>query len=271
MISASIVLFKTSKKDIDTVIASYRPGTERKLYIIDNSPYVTEYCKCMESEDIIYVWNERNMGYGFAHNIGIRKAIDIGAKYHIVLNPDIQFEPEVLDELAEYMEGHEDTVYILPKVVYPDGELQYLCKLLPTPLDLFFRRFLPPIRPIKKMNDRYILKDSGYSRIMNPPCLSGCFMFMRVSTIKSHNLKFDEQFFMYCEDFDFIRRLHRIGKTIYYPEVSIVHAHVRESYRNAKMLGVHIVSACRYFNKYGWFWDKERHEMNKKILRELRN
>ena len=30
----------------------------------------------------------------------------------------------------------------MPKVIYPDGNIQYLCKLLPTPRDWVFRRFL---------------------------------------------------------------------------------------------------------------------------------
>ena len=30
-------------------------------------------------------------------------------------------------------------VWSCPKYLYPNGEVQYLCKLLPTPLDLFGR------------------------------------------------------------------------------------------------------------------------------------
>ena len=74
---------------------------------------------------------------------------------------------------------------------------------------------------------------------------------------------------MYCEDFDLIRRLHRVGKTLYYPEVSIIHNHAQESYKNIRQLLMHIKSAILYFNKWGWFFDKERKEMNKKILDEL--
>lgn len=269
MISASIVLYNTSKKDINTVLASYKPGTERKLFIVDNSPNVTEYCKIMEDNNISYTWNTKNIGYGSAHNIGIRKAIAIGAKYHIVLNPDIQFKPEILDELISYMDGHVDTVYILPKVLYPNGEMQYLCKLLPTPFDLIFRRFFPSIGPIKKINDRYILKDCGYNRIINPPCLSGCFMFMRTSILEEHGLLFDERFFMYCEDFDLVRRLHKVGKTIFYPHVTIIHNYAKESYKNKKLLIQHIRSTCLYFYKYGWIFDKERQEQNRKILKEV--
>lgn len=119
------------------------------------------------------------------------------------------------------------------------------------------------------MNDRYILKDSGYNKIMNPPCLSGCFMFMRTKTLEENGLYFDERFFMYCEDFDLMRKLHRVGKTIFYPYVTIIHDHARASYKNKKLLFEHIKSACKYFNKYGWIFDKERKIQNMKIKKGL--
>ena len=74
---------------------------------------------------------------------------------------------------------------------------------------------------------------------------------------------------MYCEDFDLIRRLHRVSKTLFYPEVTIIHDHAKESYKSKKMLFAHIKSAVKYFNKYGWFFDSERKKMNQKILEEI--
>lgn len=267
MISGSLVIFNSPKELIENVIRSFNPDMERKLFIIDNSEKKTELY--LNKANIEYIYNGRNLGYGAGHNIGIRKAIEENADYHIVLNPDISFVPNIIDEIIDYANKNDEVVYILPKVVNVDGELQYLCKLLPTPFDLIFRRFFPKTKGIEKRNDRYILKNSGYCTIMNPPCLSGCFMFMRVSTLKKYDLEFDERFFMYCEDFDLIRRLHRVGKTIYYPNVSIVHIHEKESYKNVKMLKIHMKSACQYFHKYGWIFDGERMEMNERILQEL--
>ena len=94
-------------------------------------------------------------------------------------------------------------------------------------------------------------------------------MFMRLSKLKENNLFFDERYFMYCEDFDLMRRIHRLAKTIYCPNVTIVHNHAKESYKSRKMLITHIKSAIKYFNKFGWFFDKERKQMNKKILNEI--
>ena len=262
MITASVVLYNTNKDQLKTLINSYNPSMNRKLFIIDNGKKENNYKELLKNEYISYIHNDKNSGYGAGHNVGIKAAILHKSNYHIVLNPDLKFEPEVIDKLVDYADAHSDVVYILPKVVYPNGELQYLCKLLPTPADLLFRRFFPNVGVVKKLNNRYVLKNTGYNRIMNPPCLSGCFMFLRTKALADHRLFFDERFFMYCEDFDYMRRLHRIGKTIYYPYVKIIHDHGMESYKNFHMLIIHIISACKYFNKYGWIIDKERKEIN---------
>lgn len=272
MLSASIVLYKTPRSQIDSVLKSvFDSKCVSLLYIIDNSP--DDRWRILENESnpqtkIRYIHNE-NLGYGEAHNIAMSEAIEKGFAYHVVLNPDIRFGAEVLPALINFMEENRDASYVLPKVVYPDGEIQYLCKLLPTPFDLIFRRFLPKTKLTEKKNDRYCLKSSGYDKVMNPPCLSGCFMFMRLSVLAQNNIFFDDEFFMYFEDFDLIRRLHRVSKTLYFPDVQIVHDHQKASYKSRKMLWVHIRSAVRYFGKYGWWRDRERRKMNRKILMEI--
>lgn len=271
MISAAVVLFNTPLNLIDNVIHCYAPSRERHLYLIDNSPErLREGQQTSWPDGVEYLFVGENLGYGKAHNIGIQKAISEKSRYHLILNPDVHFTPDVPDKLADYADQHPDTVYMMPKVTYPNGEIQYLCKLLPTPFDLFFRRFLGGIPLLKAADDRYTLKSFGYDRIINPPCLSGCFMFLRTETLRENDLAFDERFFLYCEDFDLIRRLHRYGKTLFYPKVTIVHDHARGSYKDKKLLRMHIRSACQYFNKYGWFFDAERVRMNKKILTEIR-
>jgi GT2 family glycosyltransferase len=269
MITSSIVLYHTSKVEIAAVLDCIEKSCIRVVYIIDNSS--NDYFRRLEKQSgkVRYIYN-KNLGYGASHNIALQEAVDGGSEYHLVLNPDIWFSPEIISVLASYMQAHHDVSYLLPKVVYPDGSLQYLCKLLPTLFDLFFRRFIPDTKFTQKLNDKYVLRKSGYDKIINPPCLSGCFMFLRMETIKKHNLFFDERFFMYCEDIDFIRRLHRVAKTIYYPEVSIIHNHTRESYKSKKMMIEHIKSVIQYFNKWGWFFDKERKIMNKQILDEIK-
>ena len=112
---------------------------------------------------------------------------------------------------------------------------------------------------------RFELRDSGYDKIMNVPYLSGCFMLLKAAALKKAGL-FDERFFMYPEDIDITRRIHREFLTLYYPNVSIVHNHEKASYKSKKLLKIHIENMCRYFNKWGWIFDKERCQVNKATL-----
>jgi len=268
MLSCSVVLYNTPKAEILSLLDCTEQSCVDIVYVIDNS--FDDYFRFLEKkyEKVRYIRN-KNIGYGASHNIALHKVINESSKFHIILNPDIKFSPEIITVLVQYIQEHDDVVYILPKVIYPDGTIQYLCKLLPTPFDLIFRRFIPNIKFSQKMNEKYILKESRYNKIINPPCLSGCFMFLRMETIKENDIFFDERFFMYCEDFDFIRRLHHVGKTIFYPNVYIIHDHAKESYKSKKMMFEHIKSAIKYFNKWGWFFDRERKIMNKQILDEI--
>ena len=264
-INASIVLYHNKKEQLIQTINSFlNTSLEVKLYLVDNS--TNNDLKELEKIDerIEYIYNDANLGYGTAHNIAMRKSIAEGALYHVVLNPDIYFDAQVIEELFLYMQEHHDVGNSIPQVLYPDGEIQYLCKLLPTPSDLILRRFIPFESYKKKRNHQYELRWSGYDKVMNVPSLSGCFMFLRTSALETIGL-FDENIFMYLEDTDLNRRIHSKYKTIFYPKVEIYHEYAKESYKSKTLLKYHIKSAIYYFNKYGWIFDKKRDEINQKV------
>jgi GT2 family glycosyltransferase len=268
-INASIVLYHNKKEQILKVIDSFlNTSLDVKLYLVDNSS--NDDLKELKNIDarIEYIYNNANIGYGSAHNIIIKKTIEDDIPYHIVLNPDIYFQNDVLEKLFNYMESNKGIGNIIPQVTYPDGNIQHLSKLLPTPTDLILRRFIPSKSWKEKRNEKYELRFSGYNKTMNIPSLSGCFMFLRTSVLKEIGL-FDENIFMYLEDTDLNRRIHTKYKTIFYPKVEIVHEYAKESYVNKKLLIYHIKSAIYYFNKWGWFFDKERNDINKRCLQEL--
>lgn len=270
-LSASIVLYNTKIEDLKRVIDSYFAYQgEKQLFLVDNSPTdkLKDIVEMYPNNDIYYIFNNENMGYGKAHNIAIKKSIEQELPYHIILNPDIIIEEGTLEKLTIYMEQHPEIGNIMPKIIYPNGELQYLCKLLPSPIDLIFRRFIPLKKWKDTINKRYELHAFEYDKIMNIPNLSGCFMFLRTEALKKIGL-FDENIFMYLEDIDLNRRIHSQYKTIYYPDATVTHEHQKESYKSKKLLKAHIKSAIYYFNKYGWFFDKERTNINRNVLREL--
>jgi len=268
MITASVVCYHHRYSEIKEVIDCLLSEPVDIIYIIDNSS--NDYLRELEklSTSIRYIHSE-NLGYGAGHNIAIREAIEIGATYHIVVNPDIYFEKGVLEKLVEYMDRNPAVGQVMPQILYPNGKLQYLCKLLPTLMDLIGRRFIPIKSYQNKHDYNYELRWTGYDKIMEVPSLSGCFMFMRCSVLKQVG-GFDERYFMYAEDLDLCRRIGEVSKTIFYPHVSVVHEYEKGSYKNKKLLRYHIVSVIKYFNKWGWFWDVKRRRKNGECIKKIK-
>ena len=201
IITASLVLYNTKDIELELLCNSINNSDIDKLYIIDHSPISIK-----EKIPVLNKKNEyffiRNKGYGTGHNYALKKISKLNeSTYHIILNPDIVFENNCIKSLLSYMNANQDVGLVMPKVLYPSGELQYLCKLLPSPFNILQRKILPKNK-LGKREKIYRLEETGYNKIMNVPCLSGCFMFIRLSVLQDIGF-FDERFFMYFEDLDF--------------------------------------------------------------------
>lgn len=268
-ITGSIVLYKNNKSILIKAISSFlNTELDVKLMLIDNS-LNDDLKNIFNDKRIIYYHNPSNPGFGAGHNIALRKAIEGGSKYHLILNPDVYFDEEVMIKLTNYLDENRDIGNIMPKVLYPDGEIQYLCKLLPTPYDWIGRRFNPFKKMVEKRNEMFELRFSNYDKIMEVPYLSGCFMYLRISALKDIGL-FDEKIFMYGEETDLCRRLIKGGyKTIFYPYTNIYHHFEKGSHKSWRLTRIGIQSAIYYFNKWGWFKDDERKEINEDTLKKL--
>lgn len=284
-ITASIVTYNHHLLDFEPVLRSLFASPVDVIYVIDHSDSMLDLkaelqefaLRVLKGEPelrqkeakgfrLIYLPHDNN-GYGGGHNVALREALKAGSKYHLVVNPDVWFGPEVMPELVQYMEEHGDVGQMMPKVLYPNGNIQRLAKMLPTPLDMFGRLCMPDFL-IRRRNTIYELKQSGFTKILNVPYLSGCFMFLRMSAIEDVGM-FDEQFFMYAEDIDLTRRIHQRYRTLYYPCTTIYHTFTRGSRKSLRLMRIHIVNIILYFSKWGWFRDDERSTVNNNVKQQI--
>ena len=206
----------------------------------------------------------KNLGFGAAQHIAFKRFPK--STYHLVLNPDVQFGHKVLEGLVTFLEFNRSVGFIMPRVVYPNVSPQHLCKRLPTPFDIVSRRLFPGLlqRLFRSRMSSFELHEMDMNKVLSVPYLSGCFMLLRGKALQEVGL-FDERFFMYFEDIDLTRRINQRYNTVYYPYASIMHWHEKGSYKSAWLLFCGIQSAIRYFNKWGWVWDRERFRINKSI------
>lgn len=262
MITAAVVLYRHTIADVRDLFESLAKDPALGSWVVVNNGGANEACEFAASLGAQIVKSPKNLGFGGANNLAFEK-IKHEATYHLLINPDISIGPEVIGTLRDFMDRHPDIGLTMPCILNQDGTEQRLCKLLPSPFDLFARRFLGVTgkRRFQSRLDAYEMRGFDLNVPRGVPCLSGCCMFLRVKAIDEVGL-FDERYFMYMEDVDLCRRIGRRYRTVFYPNVSVRHGYAKGSYRSKKLLTYHIFSAVRYFNKWGWFYDSERRRLN---------
>lgn len=252
-ITSSIVLFKNDRAVLRQAIDSFLNTSLRvRLYLVDNSP--TDCLKdLIQDSRVEYIYNNKNLGFGVAHNTIIVKVLKI-SKYHLILNPDVYYANGMLEKMFNFLECNNKFGHLMPKVLYPDGTMQYLCKHNPTFFDLFARRFLPKFvsKYFKKRMEMYEFRDHSYNEIIeNVPFLSGCFMLVRTSVFEEVG-GFDEKIFMYVEDADLSRRILTKFNNIYFPDAVIFHHFGKGSHKKLSLTLHSIYGAFVYFRNWNF-------------------
>lgn len=254
-ISASLVLYNNNPEMIRKVVTSLlETPVESYLSVVDNSPTpkLSTVFEEFNNSNVDYFYNNGdNGGFGKAHNIALSRVKELD--YHLVLNPDVYFDKGVVIELVEYLDQHKDIGLIQPKICFPSGEIQYLCKRYPSVFLLFARRFIPQfLQPVfQKQLDWYEMRDTGYNKIVDVPYLSGCFMLFRKKYLDEIGY-FDDNIFMYLEDADITLRMSEKYRAVFYPHVNIYHHWARGSHKSLKLTLITIQSAFYFFGKHGW-------------------
>ena len=268
----SVVLYNSNYSDIEKYIAQYfEKNVNQKLVFVDNSEEdkIREYINDIvgiNKYDIDYIFSGDNLGYGKGNNVAINKYVG-QAKYFLISNLDIEFTIESIKQLIDRADMIGEFGVLMPKISYRSGENQYLCKLLPTPMNLFGRRFLKFMKKhIEKENKTYEYRFTNYDIDMEVPYLSGCFMFTKYENLINEN-GFDKRYFMYLEDTDLSRRMFKY-KNYYIANIEVFHDFKKESHKSKKMTLAHMKSAVQYFNKWGWLFDKERKKINKEMIQK---
>lgn len=267
----SVVLYNTSLAEVEAAVEQFfapsdRAPHKRHLCIIDNSARPLPRTSFADDR-ITYHFANRNLGYGAAHNIALRASMG-RSRYSLIMNTDVSYSPDVIPKLESFLDSNASVGLAAPRILYPDGTLQAVCRLLPTPLNIFLRRFFPRSRWAAKLDLDYELQWWHHDTIANIPFLSGSFLLARTDLLLSLG-GFDERFFLYAEDVDLCRRIHQISATAYVPDAVITHQFRRHNRHSLRGTWHGLVSHVQYFHKWGWFFDRERREINAQTIERL--
>ena len=246
-ITASIVIYKENFKVLEKAIDSFLGSPlSKKLYFIDNSPS-NEFKNKIQNDSVEYIYSNKNLGFGKGHNSILHKLTSEN-KFHLILNPDVSFHPEILEKLVLKMESNESISMIAPRVLNTNNELLYTARRYPSLFELIFR-FLGIF---KKFTTTGEYKNQNHKQSFSPDFVQGSFMLFKTEDLLQ--LKgFDNRFFMYMEDVDICKRIDQLGKIkLFYPKVEITHTHRKGSSKELRLFFIHISSIIKYFMKWGF-------------------
>lgn len=252
-IAASIVTYNSNLDEVLHVIQCFLAHEKASIiFVIDNSQQDKISRHLLFDERIVYKHFPDNPGYGSAHNYGLWQSIAQEIPYHVVLNTDLSFSADCINQLVVFMENKPGVGLVMPRILNPNGSDQYLVRNNPTPFLFFIRRFFKNNKRATRENLIYENRNKDYEQPMfHIPFISGCFMFFRTKVLKKSGL-FDENIFMYTEDADLTRRVLQVAETAYWPKATAVHNFKGGVHKSLKLTWYGFRSAFYYFNKWGW-------------------
>jgi N-acetylglucosaminyl-diphospho-decaprenol L-rhamnosyltransferase len=212
---------------------------------------------------------QENKGMGGGNNAGMRAA---DGRYFFLLNSDawVVNDPLVgdgLDRLIEFADDHPEAAVVGPKLLNTDGTLQRSARGEPTlwrlATEYLFIRKLAPRS--KRLNPLY-RGDFAHDRVAEVDWLFGPALLVRREAADAVGL-FDEDFFMFSEEVDWMTRFRRAGWTVvFFPGAEVVH--VGGASHGGRMYVENLRGHLRWFAKHRGAKDAER--VRKLLLWSLR-
>jgi len=169
----------------------------------------------------VRVIEQENRGMGGGNNTGMRAA---DGRYFFLLNSDAWVLGNELDKLVEFAEAHPDAAVVGPRLRNVDGSLQRSVRGEPTLWRLateylFIRKLAPRSR---RLNPLYA-GGFDHESVTEADWLFGPALLVRREAVHAVG-HFDEDFFMFSEEVDWMTRFRRAGwKVLFFPGAEVVH------------------------------------------------
>jgi GT2 family glycosyltransferase len=192
-----------------------------------------------------------NDGFSTANNMALRIAT---APYILILNPDTELRPGVLDHLFKELDSQPDVGMIGCRLERLDGSFDHAAKRnFPTASEAIrhFLRFAGPKRVVSNSIGYHApaVSERGTGDV---DAINGAFMLVRRRAVETTGL-FDEGYWMYAEDLDWCRRFALSGWRVRYDgRVTAVHVKgaISGSYRRLHTNWHFHRSMGRFYRKF---------------------
>ena len=196
---------------------------DAEIIVIDNhsTDGSLEYLRPL-FPSVIFLVNEKNIGFGKANNIALQKA---KADFILFLNPDTIVNETCFSHCISFLKTAQNNGAAGIRMI--DGSGKFLPeskRSFPSPVSSFYKLIgLASLFPSSKCFNHYALGNLDKNKTHEIDVLAGAFMIIKKEVLEKVS-GFDESFFMYGEDIDLSYRIKHAGYKIFYlGETTIIH------------------------------------------------
>jgi N-acetylglucosaminyl-diphospho-decaprenol L-rhamnosyltransferase len=197
-------------------------GASARVYIVDNSPDDggVDLLRSRKSH-VEIIQNPENRGFAAAVN----QAISAGSGDLVwLVNPDVSEISGARADIETIFTTNRRAGAVAVRLLYPDGSLQHSCRREPRMADFIAANLgLEQRFPRWTFPKRLRMLDWDYANTRVVDAASGGCLFIRRSALEDVG-PFDERFFVYGEEIDWLVRAKRRGwQTVFCPRVEAIH------------------------------------------------
>ena len=185
---------------------------ELEVILVDNRSNDGIEDDVRKFRDVSFIQTGKNLGYSGGNNIGIKKALESGADYIFILNPDTTIERDCIKNLIDGMESAGADI-AGPKIYFAGSK------------KIWYSGGIMDWENVIGKHKGVDEEDRGqYDVPQETDFVTGAAMMVKREVFEKIGL-FDEKYFLYYEDADFCERAKRdVFKVFYIPEAVVYHA-----------------------------------------------
>lgn len=217
-----VVNYRSGEKLSSCLTAAQRLlGDDATLIVVDNSPGDGSAADAMRSHPhLTLLESDGNVGFAAAVNRGVGAGC---ADLVLLLNPDVADISGKRHAVEAVFSSDRHVAALSPRLLNGDGTVQRSARRAPTLADYFYAA-LGVKRPGPRGWDaHYYLDEWDYASSRVVDTVFGACLFVRRAALEDVGL-FDERFFVYAEETDWLLRAKRKGwKTVFLADVEATH------------------------------------------------
>lgn len=201
-----------------------------RIVVVDNLSTTIgafENLKKLENEKVKVIQSEKNGGYDYGNNVGVKYLDSLGEKYDyiIVSNPDISVSEEAINKCLNILENDEKIAVVAPRMFNKENKpiRRSSWKMRTFWLDVVHSTRILELLFYKVLRGGEYLEKDYQNELLEVEAISGAFFIIRNKTLREIDL-LDENVFLFYEEDILAKQLAEKGyKTISLNSEKFIH------------------------------------------------